>query len=494
MNTMRVQVMTLLLLLLIVVGLPRATSGWSATLQKVTVLTRNGARGLSSLSDGKMTCDNCKLSPAGQEMSFRLGAFLRSRYSDALGLGRHLNTTLVSFRAMQAARTIATGQGVTLGMFPGALPLVRYRPARDDVLLAATQSWPSWLLQDLWRGKVHLDNAWASERLTPEDREALSRFLPPGNAGLCERSPALCAMYVYDSWCVNASAGHEDPALQPLLPALQAVTRRLLWRLYGADPRDPENRGMGPLAGPLLREVLSSTFSSSSDDGSSSTSSTRLAVYVGPMPVVFAVLSGLGLFDAANTLAGYSPPVPQFGDAIAFEHTTVGAEHYVHVYQFTWVSGGTNASGYTGKRLEVSCMDAEGNTYASSATAHGCTVADMRRYLDSLGATEGQCFATGAALAAADCVGKDAPPGGSLCHMYRAKCPAAPCGGVSGTVADPSRGFACQDAELNKGTSYLAAAVVALGAPCVLAGSIFGLYFSGRICRWACFSKRLADV
>ncbi|RNF06034.1 putative membrane-bound acid phosphatase 2 [Trypanosoma rangeli] len=483
MNAMRAQVMTLLLLLLLVVGLPRAASGWSATLQKVTVLTRNGARGLSSLSDGKMNCDNCKLSAVGRDMSFHLGVFLRSRYSDALGLGKRLNTTLVSFRAAQAARTIATGQGVTLGMFPGALPLVRYRPARDDVLLAATQSWPSWLLQDLWRGKAHLDDAWASERLTLKDRKALSRFLPPSNAGLCERSPALCALYVYDSWGVNASAGHEDAALRPLLPALQTVTRRILWRLYGADPRDPDNRGMGPLAGPLLREVLSGPFSSYSDDGSSSTSSTRLAVYVGPMPVVFAVLSGLGLFDAVNTLAGDSSPVPQFGDAIAFEHTTAGGEHYVQVYQFTWASGGTNASGYTGKRLEVSCMDSEGNTYASSAAPHGCTVADMRRYLDSLGAAEGQCFATGAALVAAGCGGKDAPPAGSLCHMYRDKCPAAPCGGVPGTIADPSRGFACQDAGLNKGTSYLAAAIVALGAPCVLAGSIFGLYFPGHIWR-----------
>ncbi|EKF28440.1 hypothetical protein MOQ_007812 [Trypanosoma cruzi marinkellei] len=478
--------MLLLLLLLLVVELPYTVNGEGLTLQKVVILARNGARGLSSLRDGKISCDACELSPVGEEMSFRLGEFLLSRYGNSLNLGNHLNTTLVSFRAEETSRTIAMGQGVALGMFPQALPLVKYTPRRNDEVLAFTKSWPSWNLQELWKSSSHLDDAWLSERLNEKDIETISRFLPPDNEGLCKSSPSLCALYVYDSWCVNVSEGRMDASLQPLLAPLGAVSRRLLWRLYGADPEDSIKKNMGPLAGPFLREVMS-TFSSKDNKA-------RLAFYVGSMPVVFAALSGLGVFDAKNTLTEGATPVPQFGDAIAFEYKTTGTQQYVQVYQITWTSGDAGTRGYTGKPLDVKCMDAEGNTYMSSTTVNGCPMRDIQRYFSSLGAVNGQCFVTDSVLAEVGCDGDAAPPVDSLCYMYRLKCPGSQCGSVPDAIADPSRGFSCQDSRMKESTSYLSAFTVAVWAPSLLTGATLGLYLSDRIRPWLCLKRRSTEL
>ncbi|EAN94177.1 hypothetical protein C3747_17g605 [Trypanosoma cruzi] len=486
MGSEKMQMRLMMLLLLLVVGLPYAVSGQGLTLQRVAILARNGARGLSSLRDGKISCDACELSPVGEEMSFRLGEFLLSRYGNLLNLGNHLNTTVVSFRAEETSRTIAMGQGVTLGMFPRALPLVKYTPQRNDEVLAFTKSWPSWILQEVWKSSSHLDNAWLSEKLNEEDIKTISRFLPPDNEGLCKSLPSLCALYVYDSWCVNASEGRTDATLQPLLAALGAVSRRLLWRLYGADPGDSIKKHMGPLAGPFLREVMSS-FSSNDNKA-------RLAFYVGSMPVVFAALSGLGVFDAKNTLTVGGTPLPQFGDAIAFEYKTTGTQQYVQVYQITWTSGGPGSRGYTGKPLDVKCMDAEGNTYMSSTAVNGCPMGDMQRYFSSLGAADGQCFVTDSALADASCDGDAAPPVDSLCYMYRSKCPGLQCGSVPDAIADPSRGFSCQDPRMKENASYLSAFTVAVWAPSLLTGATLGLYLSDRIRPWLCLKRRSAEL
>ncbi|KAH9598008.1 hypothetical protein LSM04_000646 [Trypanosoma melophagium] len=481
-------ILVVLVLLLPEAVFPQTVVAESATLQKVTLLARNGARGLIHLTNKSLLCDGCMLSTVGKQMSVKLGEFILSRYRDQLELGDRFDPTHVEFRAAETERTIITSEAIIMGIYPNAFPLVKYTPESKDEVLGFTKSWPSWLLRDAWKEKLHADDVWALKMIGERNIATLSRFLPSIYDGMCKESPSLCALYVYDSWCVNASVGNRDPSLQPLLGALESISKRFSWRLYGVNPGNEVDESIGPLAGPLIRNIMTELVSKKS--------MVKLSVSVAPMSVVFATLSNLGVFNVENTLAVNSTHMPGFGDTIAFEYSTTTSRQYVKAYLFTYLSNKNDISesvtgDYTASLIGISCMDKQGNIYFSDKKPDGCAVEDVLRYLDeSLGEAEGKCYITDSALASADCESEDAPSVDSLCYFYRSQCPGAQCGPISGAIADPSKGFACQDAQLNKNTPYLAATIVAIGAPCLLAGSIVGFYLSGRIRRLFNFGRK----
>ncbi|ORC91487.1 uncharacterized protein TM35_000064920 [Trypanosoma theileri] len=460
----------------------------SPTLQKVTLVARNGARGLINLTDTSLTCDGCTLSTAGKQMSVQLGQFLLSRYTNPLDLGDRFNATLVGFHATGTERTIITSEAITMGMYPNAFPLVKYKPESHDELLGFTKSWPSWLLRDVWKEKLHADDAWAINMIGERNITTLSQFLPPNHGGMCMESPSLCALYVYDSYCVNASEDVKDPTLQPLLGALESVSKRFAWRLYGVNPGNEVDENIGPLAGPLIRDIMKEFVST--------TSMIKFTVNVAPMSVVFATLCNLGVFNATNSLEESSIHMPGFADAIAFEYSTTATQQYIKAYLFKYssdngdVKEGATGNNYTANLLSISCTDKQGNIYFSDTNPDGCSVEDVLRYIESQGGLEGKCYVTDSALTSADCDSEDAPAADSLCYFYRSECPGAQCGPIGGAIADPSRGLACQDAQLNKNTPYLTATIVAIGAPCLLAGSMAGFYLSSRIRRLFSFLRK----
>lgn len=131
----------------------------------------------------------------------------------------------------------------------------------------------------------------------------------------------------------------------------------------------------------------------------------------------------------------------------------------------------------------MKCITPNGTSYRSDGTPYGCPIEDLQRFVQTTAPASplGICYSTDKMLKAQNCMSDDAPPAGSRCLFYRQNCPMVDCGKTTGAIADPAAGYACQSNQLNKGTQYFTATVIALVAPSLLAGAIMGFYGADRI-------------
>ena len=474
--------------IILVVGLVHLLLQFAAcepVLSKVAVLHRHGARGPLGFVDGAFVCDYpfCQLTDYGKEMCLSLGHELSVTldYPQRLGFPQSYNVSFMHSESTDYARVVVSAEAVVMGIFEGQFPLpfVDFVPKTSDTRLVMWQSWPTWVIRATYAAELHVDDEYVIGLIGADNLTLIGSYF--GIEEICATQPTDCVSFVQDYIACNVSAGLPVPTMfLDNWELYRIVMSRFLARMLGYFPDDDYSAQIGSLGQPYVQDVLS--FFTTTATGPLSLM--KLKHSAAHDMTLLAVYSTLGIWTEADV--GNTRFVPRFAETLILELYTdsINASQYVRAL-WGYPNQAPPTFQFNLSVAPMKCQDEGGSVYNASGD-YGCPIADLIRFVNASvpQASDGICYATHDMLKAQGCLDPDAPPAGSRCLFYRQNCPGETCGKTDGAIADPANGFACQTNQLNKGTSYYAATVIALVAPSLLAGAIVGFYGADKLRRF----------
>ena len=460
-------------------------------LDKVLFLHRHGARMGSGIINGTVRCSSpfCKLTPEGIDQGFQLGVYLSTQYKEALRIPDSYNVSFIRSVSTCIPRAVRTAEAVIMGFFHNStavptLPFVDYMPCDVDLEMSMWTSWPGFVMQNRYALVAAELNDYTRTTIGTANVQMFGQMF--GLELLCSSAPTECVNYVNDAVSCNLSAGLPVPQLlldQRLL--LLQVNAHFFGLLIGYNPKVSDfDFNAGSLGFPFAQAALQFLDTPGAQAANENTSTLVRMRHFGAhdwtLTAVYAAL-GIWTIESEDDIVN----VPQFGETLVLEKRVEGGLAYLKAKIAVPGQLPSNHANITEREAVLQCIDAARLRYNSSTSSNGCLLEDVARFVETVGpvSTLGVCYASADTLSQQGCDGNSAPAVQSPCYFYRLRCPSAPCGSVQGAIADPARGFQCESRQLDKGTPYLLATIVALMAPSLLAGAIGGFYAMGMLRR-----------
>lgn len=479
--------MLILFLVVLAMGLTDA-----ATLEKIAVLHRHGARSPLGVVNGGLVCEYpyCQLTDNGKAMCRSLGLYLQQEYnaSSLLSFPSRYNVSFIASEATEYPRVVISAEAMIMGFYEGRepLPFVDFAPKTTDLRLCMWQSWPTWKIRSTYNHELHVDDAWVKALIGEDGLQMIGQYF--GIESLCTADPTDCISFVQDFISCNVSSGAPVPSfLMNNWTVYRQVVSRFLGRILGYNRSSHYSTQVGSLGYPYVTSVLQ-YFSDPSAP------LMRMKHSAAHDWTLIAVYSALGIWSVQD--AGNERFVPRFAETLILERWQGddGRQYVKGRWGFPDQAPGNHT--YSFQVANLSCIDANGTLYKALDTAgQWCLQDDLERFVNTTAplSSLGVCYASDNMLQNENCDGDAAPPVGSRCYFYRQHCPQAPCGQTDGAIADPARGLKCQTNQLGKDTPFLVATIVALVSPSLLAGAIGGFYFAAKIKNFLWGSKGTAE-
>jgi hypothetical protein len=417
--------------------------GASATLERIFVLHRGGARTPAALVNNEMTCAHhgaCALADHGVAQMTALGHQLQQRYPTIL-LPAEYDVTKMQSVSTDEKRTVQSAEAVVTGMWQNALPFVDFVPLNQDMQLAAWCSWPAVVLAG---GPSRNDTDFATAALQILDRTTIKSIAQElGVDATCDVNLAVCLRYIADTAACQLANG---TALGPQLSQFQHEVKRIralsLSLRNGYYPnRDPLERNAGSFGYPLASAMIAAlTY-------------TPAAGFVyntihraGSDATLLAFYAATGVwqpsFESSTEFAS------GFGEAVIVERLShENGPDTLKAYRAlpTQTYSATYTYDVTFTEIGLKCVSSSSGVSYTNETSDGCTVNQVWAAINSTAGADdsAECYVSDANLRANKCNDRGAPVAGSPCEFFRNTCIDEPCAGNSNWIADPSQGFAC---------------------------------------------------
>lgn len=475
------------LLLLFAILLVTVAADDPPTLEKLFVFHRHGARTTVGIVDGRTNCYTpfCQLTRAGKEMCYNIGRHVMQTYNQSLLHFSDYQVSQMKSESTESPRVTVSAEAMVLGMFPESLPFVDFLPYDQDIRLSMWASWPTWLLYDNYDHAAREDEEYVVKLVGQDFINRFAKFY--GLEKVCNNMPMDCINAAWDMVVANRSNGEiVVPFIGELESKMRTAMARFLSRLLGYNPKHSEyQKNVGSFGYPLATSIME-YFATKTEH--------KLYHVAAHDWTLFALNAALGIWTPENM--DDSRYVPYFAETLIMElRKGPNGEEYVKAIRGIPQQGFDSQHLLETSEVGMRCLDKAGNVYRSNDTAHpyGCLLRDLWAYVNTTAPAPdgGVCYANDDIIGDADCDTDDAPLPGSRCLFYRSHCPGAACGPIAGALADPASNYACQSRQHAKEIPFIAATLVALIAPAVLGGAIFGFYIATPL--YAMFTRKRKD-